>query len=194
MDASTGVKLCECGCGCPTRIARWSDKTRGQIGGQPMRFIKGHVHRGKHREKHWNWKGGSFVQDGYVMIRQPDGTYVGEHVLVAEHALGHPLPAGVQVHHVNEIRSENRGSNLVICENYSYHMILHQRAKAFKATGSATAIHCTFCKKWGEPEKDDMHKRKTGGSYHRVCGIEYMRNYKQSKKQAREKAGEAFPY
>lgn len=39
------VKLCECGCGQPTRIARWFDIRHGAVPGKPMRFIKGHSKR-----------------------------------------------------------------------------------------------------------------------------------------------------
>lgn len=36
------MKLCECGCGQPTSIAPRDDKRRGQIKGQPIRFVSGH--------------------------------------------------------------------------------------------------------------------------------------------------------
>lgn len=36
------IKLCECGCGQPTPIAKCHDKRHGQIKGQPVRFISGH--------------------------------------------------------------------------------------------------------------------------------------------------------
>lgn len=36
------MKLCECGCGQPTNIAPKNSKRRGQIKGQPMRFLPGH--------------------------------------------------------------------------------------------------------------------------------------------------------
>lgn len=39
--------LCECGCGNPAPIARWNDRGRGHIKGQPIRFIHGHHNRGK---------------------------------------------------------------------------------------------------------------------------------------------------
>jgi len=34
--------LCECGCGQPTRVARYSDKSSGYVRGKPMRFLYGH--------------------------------------------------------------------------------------------------------------------------------------------------------
>lgn len=37
------IKLCECGCGQPAPIAKGTDRRRGWIKGQPLRFILGHV-------------------------------------------------------------------------------------------------------------------------------------------------------
>lgn len=34
--------LCECGCGMKTKIPTKTDKSKGQIGGRPLRFIHGH--------------------------------------------------------------------------------------------------------------------------------------------------------
>jgi hypothetical protein len=39
---SAPVKLCECGCGQPAPIAKWNDKRKGAVKGQPQRFIHGH--------------------------------------------------------------------------------------------------------------------------------------------------------
>ena len=39
---SADVSLCECGCGEPAPIARTTDKRRGYVAGQPVRFIRGH--------------------------------------------------------------------------------------------------------------------------------------------------------
>lgn len=36
------MKLCECGCGHPAPIASSSDKKRGRVKGEPLRFIRGH--------------------------------------------------------------------------------------------------------------------------------------------------------
>jgi hypothetical protein len=49
-----------------------------------------------------------------------------EHVHVAERALGKRLPKRAIVHHVNEIKHDNRPANLVICEDHLYHKLLHR--------------------------------------------------------------------
>jgi len=40
--SGTLPKLCECGCGQPVSLARWTDPRRGHVKGQPKRFIGGH--------------------------------------------------------------------------------------------------------------------------------------------------------
>ena len=45
MDEATPVKLCECGCGRPTRISDRNCPEQGYLKGQPRRFVKGHARR-----------------------------------------------------------------------------------------------------------------------------------------------------
>lgn len=52
------------------------------------------------------------------------------HQRVAERALGKPLPAGAEIHHVNGDPKDNRPANLVICQDAAYHDLLHARARA----------------------------------------------------------------
>lgn len=42
------IKLCECGCGQPTSIAKKTDRHNGTVKGQPKRFIKNHHNRTSH--------------------------------------------------------------------------------------------------------------------------------------------------
>lgn len=58
------------------------------------------------------------------------------HVLIAETALGHPLPAGAEVHHVDEDRTNNKNANLVICQDKAYHKLLHVRMRIVRAGGN----------------------------------------------------------
>jgi len=89
-----------------------------------------------------HWKGGRIINDqGYVLVLchgHPRGGrdgYVREHILIAEKALGRYLPKSVKVHHWNEMRSDNANTNLVICEDESYHQLIHSRLRIFKGGG-----------------------------------------------------------
>jgi biotin operon repressor len=45
MSEPVRIKLCECGCGKPTNIARFTDKRRGVKAGERSRFLPGHSRR-----------------------------------------------------------------------------------------------------------------------------------------------------
>lgn len=173
------VKLCECGCGQPAPIAKKTITRLGHIKGQPIRFIYLHQNSPKNIEKHARWKGGrQRHSQGYVLIHGPghpranSAGCVLEHLLVAEKALGRPIPIRVPVHHVNEDRLDNAGRNLVICNDLAYHKLLHQRMEAYKATGDAHSRRCSFCQQWGL----DLFEA-SDHAYHRECRRRYRRNH-----------------
>lgn len=71
---------------------------------------------------------------------------VQEHVLIAERALGHYLPQGSEVHHVDENTLNNANRNLVICQDRAYHKLLHCRADVVRAGGNPnTERMCGTC-------------------------------------------------
>lgn len=45
-----GTGLCECGCGQETQISKYTDKRRGMLKGQPLRFVRNH-----HQRKSVRW-------------------------------------------------------------------------------------------------------------------------------------------
>lgn len=66
------------------------------------------------------------------MVLRPGASprkYVGEHRLIAEEALGKPLPEGAVVHHLSGDKQDNRRSNLLVCENERYHQLIHARQR-----------------------------------------------------------------
>lgn len=69
------------------------------------------------------------------------------HVLIAEKILGKRLPNIAVVHHVNQNKKDNRPSNLVICQDQSYHLLIHARQRIVDAGGNPkTDRICTKCK------------------------------------------------
>lgn len=70
--------------------------------------------------------------EAYVMVRVGDA-YKGEHIIIAEKALGKALPPKAVVHHMDRDGENNNTKspwNLVVCPDQNYHMLLHARARA----------------------------------------------------------------
>lgn len=123
-----------------------------------------------------SWKGGVISHgDGYV--RRLDRShpradvttgYVLEHIVVAEKALGHPLPPRAEVHHMDENKSNNAGSNLVICPDREYHMLLHARLRIRQAGGNPnTEKICSLCRRLLPFERFTVDRHHHGGLGHR---------------------------
>lgn len=102
-----------------------------------------------------SWKNGvTSWPDGRVQIYYPGhprankSGYVFRSLIVAEKALGRPIPTSVEVHHANLIKSDDSNSNLVICQDRSYHAFIHARTRIFLAGGNPnTDKICSTCKK-----------------------------------------------
>ena len=63
------------------------------------------------------------------------------HVVIAEKAIGHPLPKGAEVHHHSD-------TQFVICQSHAYHSLLHARARVFYSGGDPnTEAVCGRCRK-----------------------------------------------
>jgi hypothetical protein len=163
--------FCKCGCGEPTSVPARNNARRGEISGVPRAYVKGHHGRDP---QHPSYRGLRHInKDGYVELRMPShprakpNGYVLEHIAVVEAALGHCLPNGAVVHHINENPSDNRNSNLIVCPDRKYHRLLHMRAKALRACGHVDWIHCLICGKWGL--RETMYSVGGTSGRHTVC-------------------------
>lgn len=67
--------------------------------------------------------------------RKRDG-YARRCNVVAEKALGKPLPPKSQIHHFDENKRNDSNTNLVICEDESYHRLLHKRKRILDKGGN----------------------------------------------------------
>lgn len=129
--------------------------------------------------------------NGYVLVYSPGHPraarkFVYEHILVAEKVLGHALPLKAVVHHVKQgrdARAENDRGSLVICQDQSYHMLLHRRLKAFLACGNPTFVRCRYCKEYGPPTEVRIEERK--GGYHRSCKNVHVKEKRAAKRAER---------
>jgi hypothetical protein len=85
-------------------------------------------------ENNPNYGGGKYVDDkGYVRILDQDHPfnikgYVYEHRAVLEKYLGRHVQPWETVHHINEIKSDNRLNNLFLC-THSEHSALHREGR-----------------------------------------------------------------
>jgi len=112
------------------------------------------------------------------------------HRIIASHALGRRLKGSEVVHHVDEDKLNNANNNLVICPGRAYHALLHQRLRAYEATGDANRRKCQFCKAYDMPEKLETPAGR-GVAYHKACYNQRQRENRTRRREALCHAGGA---
>jgi len=145
----------------------------------------------KYGKDNKNWKGGvSIAYDGRIFVHKPNhpraykNNYVFRSILVAEKAIGKPLPDKAVVHHHNRIVTDDISGNLVICEDQSYHLLLHQRMRSLKACGHSSWRKCCRCKKYDSVSNLYCYRTKNriGHFSHRSCESEYHKRLRRERK------------
>ena len=160
--------LCQCGCGGKTNLITKASPKLGQVNGEPWRYIRGHQRRG-HRPSNYN--GGRTINGCYPVLLIPDhprsnsSGYVLEHIIIAEKAFGGPLPPKAVVHH-------HTPEQLVICQDNSYHRLLHQRQRAYETCGHANWLKCSYCGEYDDPVSLYVRPGESQG-WHRNCRNEH---------------------
>lgn len=94
---------------------------------------------------------GSINPLGYLVFSRGRGRLKLAHVEVAERAVGHPLPSGAIIHHIDGNKLNNSPENLVVCPDDAYHLLIHQRTRALDACGNANWAKCWICKQHDDP-------------------------------------------
>jgi len=90
------------------------------------------------------------------------------HVLIVEKILGKRLPSKAVVHHSDRNSKNNELSNLVVCQDQAYHLLLHARMRILEAGGNPdTDKICSRCKK--VKPKTDFHKSNRTDRFRCYC-------------------------
>lgn len=95
-----------------------------------------------------------------------------KHRGIVEAVLGITLPSSVEIHHVDGNALNNEKTNLVVCQDHQYHMLLHARSRAYDACGNPNFRKCQICKQWDDPTNMYLvyHKKQQQTvARHRAC-------------------------
>lgn len=171
MTAPPGY--CQCGCGQKAPICKKTDRSRGYVAGQPLRFLNGHNKRGATRpltERFWEkvdkeGPGGCWLWIGARLdlgygVFWVDGATVRAHRYSYELAEG-PIPDGLVLDHL--CRNPP-------CVNPAHLEPVQQRENIMRGIGfapeNAAKTHC----KYGHPlTEENVYRRSNGGRLCKVC-------------------------
>jgi len=158
---------CHCGCGNKTNICTESDRSKGWVKGEPQKYIHNHIINYLHRKPTKKYK--CVYSPGHSKANNIG--YVYEHIIMAEKTLGRSLPLGAVIHHWSN-KTDNK--KIVICENSSYHALLHAKTKALKNCGKPNFRKCWICGEYDDPINLIMNK-KAYSYHHNECRKTYRR-------------------
>lgn len=81
------------------------------------------------------WKGGRVKMQGYWQIKQPDGRYRREHMILMEKKIGRKLYTNECVHHINGDRLDNNLENLKLMTKSDHNKLHYKEMLVDKQTG-----------------------------------------------------------
>ncbi len=117
--------------------------------------------------------------------------YVKSSILFAEKELGKPLPPKAVVHHAD---GNKLSFNLVICQDQSYHRLLHTRMNAYLKTGDAEKRPCAYCHEYDSLNNLVAKNNNIGNfHYHQSCSNNYNRKRNMEVKKLRESRNQKEP-
>lgn len=91
----------------------------------------GIARRSAGESRHLRCKGNKFQdKKGYVYVTPNRNQTKKEHIAVMENFIGRRLEKGEVVHHINNVKSDNRLSNLLLCSNAEHTRIHWEIRKA----------------------------------------------------------------
>ena len=164
--------FCQCGCGQKTAICQVNYPKRGFVKGEPKAFIHGH-----NTLKHGRSYKGVAITGGTREL----------HRVIAERALGKPLPTKAQVHHADGDHLNNANSNLVICQDVAYHKLLHMRMRVKAAGGNPnTDLYCHGCRSAKPADAFHRHPRHLNGRQSRCKECAKVEEFKRQKTKAQK--------
>ena len=86
------------------------------------------------------------------------------YVMIAEAALGHDLPPGAIVHHVDGDRRNSRNDNLCVLQDQAEHLRVHRRLRILRAGGNPwTQQICCSCQQVKDVEHFAPSRRQSSG-------------------------------
>jgi len=183
---------CHCGCGQKTNIATRTSTKKGWIKGEPLRFIKYHhsIFKNQSMDKNPQWKGGKTNRRGRSVVKihghpmSDKQGYVNEARLIVSNALGKVLPPDSVAHHHDKNPNNNDNSNLVLCNDRSYHKLLHIRANALQDCGNPEFRKCSICKQYDDT--NNLYKNRSTW-IHIECAVLYNKQRRERVRNNKQK-------
>lgn len=197
MATEQAIKLCECGCGQPTKPAQQGDSKRGYARGEFQRFVKNHHNKKAQPEDVWErikrrsvWTGdclvwtGDTVLGGYGRIRVTLGPYQQRNIMVHRAAYEYfkgPIPEGMTIDHVWA-----RGCRFRACCNPDHLEAVTFRDNVLRGS-SFTAVFAkkTHCPS-GHPYDDVNTRWYEGRRYCRACHLAHGRERRRRDRERRQ--------